>query len=48
MALLIVLPWPKNSSWVIGLLLGINLVTTGLAVLIYSLAARETLEQLSS
>ena len=44
MAFLIVFPWPKSSSWVIGIILGINLMITGLAVLIYSLATRKTIE----
>jgi uncharacterized membrane protein HdeD (DUF308 family) len=47
MAFLIVFPWPNSSSWVIGIILGINLMTTGFAVLIYSLAARKTLDLLS-
>ena len=47
MAFLFLLPWPNSSSWVIGIILGINLMFTGLAVLIYSLAARKTLEVLS-
>lgn len=47
MAFLILLPWPNSSSWAIGIILGINLMFTGLAVLIYSLAARKALEVLS-
>ncbi len=47
MAFLILLPWPGSSSWAIGIILGINLIVTGLAVLIYSLAARKALEVLS-
>lgn len=44
MAFLILLPWPNSSSWAIGIILGINLMITGFAVLIYSLVARKTLE----
>ena len=47
MAFLILLPWPSSSSWVIGIILGINLMITGFAVLIYSLDARKTREVLS-
>jgi len=47
MAFLILLPWPNSSSWAIGIILGINLMTTGFAVLIYSLAAPKTLEVLN-
>jgi uncharacterized membrane protein HdeD (DUF308 family) len=47
MAFLILLPGPNISSWTIGIILGINLMITGIAVLIYSLAARKTLDVLS-
>jgi uncharacterized membrane protein HdeD (DUF308 family) len=47
LAALVGLSWPSSSSWAIGIILGINLIVTGLAVLIYSLAARKTLEALS-
>ncbi len=46
LAFLILLPWPNGSS-VIGIILGINLMITGFAVLIYSLAARRTFEALN-
>lgn len=46
MAFLILLPWPSRSL-AIGTILGINLIMTGLAVLIYSLAARKAVEALS-
>ena len=46
MAFLILLPWP-NSSSAIGAIVGINLIVTGIAVLMYSLAARKSLEALS-
>ncbi len=47
MAFLILLPWPNSSSWAIGIIVGINLMITGFAVLIYSLDARKTLDVLS-
>jgi uncharacterized membrane protein HdeD (DUF308 family) len=35
-ALLLVFPWPSYTPWMVGLILGLNLMTTGFAVLIYS------------
>jgi uncharacterized membrane protein HdeD (DUF308 family) len=48
LAYLIVRPWPSSSAWAIGTILGINLISSGFSVLMYSLAARRTLEALSS
>jgi len=47
LAFLIALPWPSSSTWAIGIILGINLMVSGTTVLMYSLAARKTLEALS-
>ncbi|MGD0680402.1 MAG: DUF308 domain-containing protein [Terracidiphilus sp.] len=44
---LILLPWPSSSAWAIGTILGINLIISGFTLLMYSLAARRTLEALS-
>jgi len=43
---LIALPWPFSSAWAIGTILGINLIMTGFTLLMYSMAARRTLEAL--
>jgi uncharacterized membrane protein HdeD (DUF308 family) len=43
---LIMLPWPSSSAWAIGTILGINLILSGITLLMYSLAARRTLEEL--
>jgi uncharacterized membrane protein HdeD (DUF308 family) len=48
LAYLIVLPWPSSSAWAIGIILGINLIFGGVAVLMYSLVVRRTLEVLNS
>ena len=48
LAVLIVGPWPSSSSWAIGIILGINLIFTGVTVLMYSLLARKTLKVLHS
>jgi uncharacterized membrane protein HdeD (DUF308 family) len=41
LAALIVLGWPGSVGWVLGLLAGINLVTSGWAVVMVALAARD-------
>ncbi|MGO9318025.1 MAG: HdeD family acid-resistance protein [Terracidiphilus sp.] len=41
---LIGLPWPSSSAWAIGTILGINLILSGITVLMYSLAARRAVE----
>jgi len=43
---LIGLPWPSSSAWAIGTILGINLIMTGITLLMFSLAARRTVERL--
>ncbi len=47
LAVLVGLPWPSSSNWAIGVILGVNLIVTGVTVLMYSLAARRTLKALS-
>lgn len=37
-------PWPSSSVWAIGTILGINLIVSGFTRLMYSVAARNTLE----
>jgi uncharacterized membrane protein HdeD (DUF308 family) len=46
LAFIIMRPWPSSSSWAIGIILGIDLILSGSIVLVYSLAARKTLEAL--
>jgi uncharacterized membrane protein HdeD (DUF308 family) len=45
---LILVPWPSSSTWAIGIILGINLIFSGVTVLMYSLAVRKTMEVLNS
>jgi uncharacterized membrane protein HdeD (DUF308 family) len=40
-------PWPGSSIWAIGTILGINLITSGFTRLMYSMAARRTLDAIS-
>jgi uncharacterized membrane protein HdeD (DUF308 family) len=44
LACLVGLPWPSSSSWAIGVILGVNLIVTGSTVLMYSIAARKSME----
>jgi uncharacterized membrane protein HdeD (DUF308 family) len=48
LAYLIVLLWPSSSTWAIGIILGINLIFSGVTVLMYSLVVRRTLAVLNS
>jgi len=47
LAYLIWHPWPGSSVWAIGTILGINLIVSGFARLMYSVAAHKTLETIS-
>jgi len=47
LAYLIWRPWPGSSIWAIGTILGVNLITSGITRLMYSVAARRTLEAVS-
>jgi uncharacterized membrane protein HdeD (DUF308 family) len=44
LAYLIWRPWPSSSTWAIGILLGINLIVSGITGLMFSLAARKALK----
>jgi uncharacterized membrane protein HdeD (DUF308 family) len=48
LAYLISAPWPASSTWAIGIILGINLIFSGVSVLMYSVVARKTMEVLNS
>src|ERR1035441_6986457 len=47
LAYLIWRPWPGSSIWAIGTTFGINLITSEFTRLMYSVAARRTLEAVS-
>jgi uncharacterized membrane protein HdeD (DUF308 family) len=47
LAYLIWQPWPSSSVWAIGTILGVNLIVSGLVRVMYSVAARRTLEALA-
>jgi uncharacterized membrane protein HdeD (DUF308 family) len=46
LAYLIWRPWPISSVWAIGTILGVNLIVSGFTRLMYSVAARKTMEAL--
>lgn len=41
LAVIIILGWPVSAAWVLGLLVGINLITSGWAILMIAFAGRE-------
>ncbi len=45
LALMIWLTWPSSSAWVIGTLIGISMLFSGISRLMLSLAAKRTLRQ---
>jgi len=44
LAYLIWHPWPSSSAWAIGILLGINLIVSGVTRLMFSVEARKVLK----
>ena len=47
LAYLIWRPWPFSSTWAIGSLVGINLIVSGFTRLMYSVAARKTMNAMA-
>lgn len=41
LAVVIVLGWPLSAAWVLGLAVGVNLVSSGVAIMMAALAGRE-------
>lgn len=48
LAFLIWYPWPSSSTWAIGILVGVNLIVTGITWLMCSVAARKALKVFAS
>ena len=44
LAAIIVAGWPGTAAWVLGLLVGVNLLTTGWAVVMVAFGARDTVQ----
>jgi uncharacterized membrane protein HdeD (DUF308 family) len=39
--------WPASASWTLGLIVGINLITTGLAIVMVAMEVRNVAKSLS-
>jgi hypothetical protein len=44
---LIIYAWPASASWTLGLIVGINLITTGLAIVMTAMEVRNLAKSLS-
>ena len=45
---IIVASWPLSAAWTLGLLAGVNLLTSGCAIVMIAFAARDALKSLGS
>jgi uncharacterized membrane protein HdeD (DUF308 family) len=48
LAAIIILGWPASAAWTVGLLVGINLITSGWAVVMVALAGRGVAQNLAA
>lgn len=48
LAWLIVSGWPGTASWALGLIVGVNLITSGLAITMAALAGRRLVKAVAS
>jgi uncharacterized membrane protein HdeD (DUF308 family) len=47
LAAIIIAGWPGSAAWTLGLIVGVNLVTSGWAIVMMALAAR-SVDQIST
>jgi uncharacterized membrane protein HdeD (DUF308 family) len=47
LAAIIILGWPTTAAWVVGLLAGVNLITSGFAIVMAALAGRDLTDALT-
>jgi uncharacterized membrane protein HdeD (DUF308 family) len=47
LAAIIILGWPTTAAWVVGLLVGVNLITSGFAIVMAALAGRDLTDALT-
>ncbi len=47
LAVIIILGWPMSAAWVLGLLVGINLITSGWAIVMMAIAGRDVTKTLT-
>jgi uncharacterized membrane protein HdeD (DUF308 family) len=45
---IIIAGWPGTAAWALGLIVGVNLITSGAAITTVALAAREVVKTLAS
>jgi uncharacterized membrane protein HdeD (DUF308 family) len=45
---LIISGWPGTASWALGLIVGVNLITSGLAITMAALAGRSIVKAVAS
>jgi uncharacterized membrane protein HdeD (DUF308 family) len=45
---IIIAGWPGTAAWALGLVVGVNLITSGAAITTVALAAREVVKTLAS
>jgi uncharacterized membrane protein HdeD (DUF308 family) len=48
LAALIIMGWPNTANWALGLIVGINLITSGAAIVMVALAGRSLIKTLAS
>ena len=48
LGILVLVDWPNNTPWLIGLLVGINLISDGIGIASFSAVARETIDESQS
>jgi uncharacterized membrane protein HdeD (DUF308 family) len=48
LAALILMKWPASAKWALGLIVGANLITSGLAIIMVALAVREVVTRMAS
>jgi uncharacterized membrane protein HdeD (DUF308 family) len=45
LAFVIIIGWPISAAWALGLLAGVNLLTSGFAIVMVAMAGRRVAEQ---
>jgi uncharacterized membrane protein HdeD (DUF308 family) len=44
---LIIAGWPSSAAWALGLIVGINLITSGVALAIAAVASRRAIQEIT-
>jgi len=48
LAALIIMKWPASAKWVLGLFVGVNLISTGVAIIMVAVAVRQVVAHIES